>query len=152
MKKLLKTNTFENTVIVALSIILSITFLIPERSVDKQVEEYYNTYVQQLNTICPGKFKEPHQLIVGFKKLPDTTIGVCFRLLTKRYMYIDSDYWTYSYDYKRKQVLYHELSHCFLHKEHVDIPNNYMYYQDSEIMPHVFESQVIADMRTWCAE
>jgi len=152
VKKLLKTNTFENTMIVALSIILGFTFLLPERKINKDLEPYYNTYVKQLDTFCPGKYKEPHQIVIDIKPLVGNNIGLCFKLFTKRYMYVDENHYEYSDDYKRKQVMYHEFSHCLLDKEHVADPNHYMYFEDNVILPHVFESQVIADMRTWCAE
>lgn len=152
--KLLKKhyNTFNAMVFFSLTFILTFTFLIPERFVHPEMDNYYKTYVNQLNTLCPNKFKEPHRLIVDLKSLPKNNIGLCVRWFTKRYMYVDISHWSYSYEYKRKQVLYHEFSHCLLDKEHVSNPNHYMYFQDNEIMPHVFESQVIADMKTWCAE
>lgn len=145
-------SVFLGMVSFTLTFILTFTFLIPERVVNKEMEGYYNTYVHQLNTICPGRYKEPHQMIVDIKPLPKSTIGLCIRLFTKRYMYVDTSHWTYSNEFKRKQVLYHELSHCLLDKEHVDDYNHYMYFQDTEILPHVFESQVIADMREYCKQ
>jgi hypothetical protein len=112
------------------------------------------SYTQKQNTIEP-EFQQLVDLFeleqnitvnvdVVFKKIDYPTVGLCWSNISNNQkkgikIEIDPDFWNKSSDMKREELLFHELGHCVLNRDHDDsiihytIPKSVMY-------PYVFEN------------
>ena len=59
-------------------------------------------------------------LLVKFQTLKAPTVGECVRGGGMPLIYLDPDFWDNSYDWKREQLMFHELGHCILDRPHTD--------------------------------
>lgn len=135
-----------------------VCFLINEEVVfaykdaDVQLKTYVNDYISLFEQECPVKAKERTNVYtVQFGDGNDRWIGICMLRLNGFRVKIDKKWWDEQwYDEDRRQVVYHELTHCFLYKDHVDDPGNYMYPSMAHLSYNVYLPQVKADLQEFC--
>jgi hypothetical protein len=90
--------------------------------------------------------KEQHENVdvdISFKKLELPTVGLCWQQVQDDFkqgieIEIDPDFWFSSSDVKKEELLFHELGHCILNRDH---DNSRLYYSipKSVMYPYVFE-------------
>ncbi|NNL92377.1 MAG: hypothetical protein HKO66_09115, partial [Saprospiraceae bacterium] len=57
--------------------------------------------------------------------LSSSVQGQCFRNESKpKKVIIDTEYWANATDLEREFIIYHELGHCFLNRDHLDSSDN----------------------------
>lgn len=77
---------------------------------------------------------------IGFADLDKKIAGVCYRSIVGRqilraYILIDKDYWYLISEYQRINLIFHELGHCVLNRDHVHsdsvtlCPKSFMFEQ-----------------------
>lgn len=98
---------------------------IPIQNIPDSVYPYYEEYVSIVKKECP-KIKVPRQLIIEFNDLKNEEVGLCYLYAFKRKIEFDNFYWQSTSDMMRKQLVFHELTHCILETHHDDSYTNYM--------------------------
>lgn len=99
-------------------------------------------YINDFNSLvvdCPTKFKG----VVTTFFLPQKTlsrlvgedvIGVCSGNSLFRQVALSKEWYDFASEDDRRQLLYHEFTHCVLDVDHTDDVSNYMYYSLSTTM------------------
>src|ERR1035437_6156964 len=116
----------------------------------KYVDDYYNLVAKNCNT---NNYNTGSMITVEFAKFPkDSTImGVCHRFINGYKIQINRAYWDNELIADEKlQLLFHELAHCVIYKEHVEDKSNYMNAEFYYIQYEKFIKQVTADIRFQC--
>ncbi len=126
-------------------------FTVPSISIDRDLNSYYNEFMNLGNQQC-DKIKKPNQFSIRFSKLKDDNIGLCTVYLHRKEILIDENYWAVANLETKKQLMFHELTHCILDKHHVDLENNYMNSYLVELPEDIFYEQVKDNMRLFCEQ
>lgn len=64
-------------------------------------------------------YGNPIDIPMGFKKLDRPTVGVCYRWSSGyREIAVDPDWWEKAEPASRQELLFHELGHCVLNRQH----------------------------------
>ena len=105
------------------SLLLFVT--VPIKRINTSIQPYYNEFVELVKNECPN-LETPRQLIIDFGTLKDEEIGLCYYFTFKREIKIDSFFWETASEFSRRQLVFHELTHCLLNVDHVESEDNYM--------------------------
>jgi hypothetical protein len=87
-------------------------------------------HVSEFEKLCNCKVNIP---IYFLKIQRESTIGLCFgfkQSILFRYIVIDSEYWEKSDSYEREALVFHELGHCVLDKDHNSSMVSFLYFLD----------------------
>lgn len=126
-------------------------FILPINNVDKDLNVYYKEFMDLSKKQC-NKIQKPNQFSIRFSKLPDDNIGLCTIYIHRKEVLIDENYWSISNLETRKQLVFHELTHCILDKHHIDSEDNYMNPYLIELPQDVLYNQVKDNMRLFCEQ
>lgn len=137
--------------LIVLIIVFGITFGVPERNIDPELKPFVDSYISLIESQCPGKFKYNHQFNVRFGKLEYPVIGLCFSPFDTRNITIDPNNWQSESDSGKLALMYHELSHCILDKNHVDNKKNYLYHSSVDLTSMEVVNQTVGDIKDWCS-
>lgn len=124
---------------------------LPTIEVDHEIAPYYNEFMEIVKNECPN-LQLPNQLFVLFDELNDDEIGSCTVYLHKKQILIDKNFWSISEARVRKQLVFHELTHCVLKLNHVDVENNYMYPYIETVPGDQLIEQVRLNVRIACEQ
>ena len=124
---------------------------IPIKQVHPELIEYYKNFMVLVKQECP-KIEPPRQLILEVGVLSDNNIGVCYYYTVKRNIVVDKFYWETATHQQRKQLMYHELSHCVLNKDHVQSELDYMNPYATEVSDEELIRQVKENAVSFCNE
>jgi hypothetical protein len=97
----------------------------PITYIDPKIKPYYDEFIAITKNECPN-LETPRQLFLQFSSLKNEEIGLCTFYLVKRDIKFDESFWEITPDYGRRQLVFHELTHCVLDTHHVDDQDNYM--------------------------
>lgn len=118
-------------------------------NIDLELSPFYYDFLKLIPKSC--KFEGLQD--IKFSILKKTVLGECTQYLSHSKIEINSVYWEVLTDSQKKQLMYHELSHCILDINHSLDKNNYM---TSEGFPKLsdtdLENQVIANIIEYCSE
>lgn len=84
----------------------------------KDFIKYYNNFL--LDAIRHNKKLEIKQIQIDFGKLKSPVIGECRVSKGYKTIIIDPDEWFHSSNTRHKELIYHELGHCLLNRDHFD--------------------------------
>lgn len=122
-----------------------------DTKIDPDLLPYVDQYKQLLTDHCPSRsFKKHHDIILVDRKPADTWIGICRYFVTWTEIHIDRVFWYGADEEEREQLIFHEMSHCFLNKEHVSDHTNYMYDTLVPLKRNQYTPQVIRDIKEYC--
>jgi Zn-dependent peptidase ImmA (M78 family) len=124
-------------------------FTIPLNNIDKDLNVYYAEFMALGKEQC-NKIQKPNQFSIRFSKLTDDNIGLCTVYLHRKEILIDENYWTISNLETKKQLMFHELTHCILNKHHIDTEDNYMNPYLIQLPEDVLYNQVKENMTQFC--
>ena len=116
--------------------------VVPFKIVPPEVDPYYNEFIEIVQKECP-KIKQPMQFGIYFKRLKNEEVGLCTLYTFKRKIEIDEFFWVNSDNRTRRQLVFHELTHCILETHHVEDIQNYMY----PYMVYVPEEQLAGQVK-----
>lgn len=125
----------------------------PVNHVDKALKPIVNDLYKEVYTYCkPGQYHNPikRSFIITHLKYPE--IGECYVNPSFFIIKVDPDFWHTASNDDKFQLLAHEMAHCLLHKDHVDNPNNYMYYELRKLKKKVVREQFIVDLEEHCGK
>lgn len=123
----------------------------PVQYVDESLINYYKKFVSIVKKECPS-LELPNQLIIETGNLSDDNIGVCVTFSFRKHITIDKFYWLTSNEQSKKQLMYHELTHCVLGLHHIESELNYMNPYIIEISEEALEEQLKQNTRGICNE
>jgi hypothetical protein len=124
-------------------------FTLPTNNIDKELNSYYKEFMDLGKERC-NKIQKPNQFSIKFSKLTDDNIGLCTVYIHRKEVLIDENYWAISNLETRKQLVFHELTHCILDKNHIDSEDNYMNPYLIELPKDVLYEQVKDNMVKFC--
>ena len=124
-------------------------FTLPMNNIDKDLNLYYKEFMDLGKKECK-KIQKPNQFSIKFSKLTDDNIGLCTVYVHRKEILIDENYWAISNLETRKQLVFHELTHCILNKDHVNSEDNYMNPYLIELPKDVLYEQVKDNMVKFC--
>lgn len=106
--------------------ILLLLTITPFLYVNKDIRPSYNKFETMLHNHCD--ISNPPQFIIRFGETKDA-VGYCTYGRYHRVIMIDRNFWNRTDELTHDILVFHELTHCVLDKEHSIDPNNYMYFQ-----------------------
>ena len=122
-------------------------------SVDIDLNKYVESYKGLLKEHCPGiSFQTNYKISLSDKLEGENWIGVCKRSFNSFEIEIDKEWFLRHDEEDRRQLMYHELAHCFLFKDHSDSPFNYMFFQFVDIKESLYTTQAIYDIKEYCLD
>jgi hypothetical protein len=121
----------------------------PRTSITKDFDDGRREFVTLMHTHCPTAHTKVVD-VVTFNNLKYPIIGICWGNYYKSLVYIDRRTWTYFNEAQRRQLLFHELTHCYLNMPHVEDPSNYMYYEFVDMPKEMVTEQVIFNIGKFC--
>jgi hypothetical protein len=124
-------------------------FTIPLNNIDKDLNSYYKEFMSIGKEQC-DKIQKPNQFSIRFGELTDDNIGLCTFYLHRKEILIDENYWAISNLETRKQLVFHELTHCILDTHHIDAEDNYMNPYLIQLPEDVLYNQVKDNMIKFC--
>lgn len=105
-------------------------------TIDSEFDNYVSKFEQQIEVDV--------ELDIGFNKLEYPIVGSCYVYTTGyKEIIIDPDFWFNTIQSEKEELLFHELGHCVLNKEHDEtiLKAAYFYIPKSIMYPYVFGSQ-----------
>lgn len=124
---------------------------IPIQKVDPNLASHYVEFMAIAKAECP-RVETPQQLILEFGNLGEENIGVCYYYKFKRSIVVDKFYWLMATEHQRKQLMYHELTHCILNKDHIESEADYMNPYATEVSNEELIRQVKENAISFCNE
>lgn len=124
---------------------------IPNTNINPELQSYYEDYMGIVNQYCTkDQYNQPVRLDIDFENLPDPEIGHCEIRINSYYIKLDRSYWLESNEDARRQLMFHELSHCIIDKDHVNDVSNYMFFMTQPLEPTTVRRQVTDDIKDHC--
>lgn len=97
-----------------------------ETVIDPQFIGYYNEFEDLVHKHCTeGQYFHPN-FKIEFDDLNGDIIGLCYTYPKRYKVQFDRSFWERADDQERRQLFYHEFSHCQVFADHVDNPKHYM--------------------------
>lgn len=122
------------------------------KSVDPELQMYVSEYYDMVKTRCPEKSLD-RSYKIEFAPDTDEWIGLCTFKLNGYHIQINERWWNKTALMRQKRLLmYHELSHCILEKEHIEDPLHYMYPFITFMYYEQYVDQVRSDIDEFCAQ
>lgn len=135
----------------SLSLLLMVDQSTPINKIDPKTKQFYKEYINYIPKSCKRHVLRQNKIVIKFETLNTNFIGFCNRVFRERTILLDADFWRWMQPLDQKQLLFHELSHCLLNKNHVKDISNYMYPTQYGIPEEVFIGQVKQDIETYCS-
>lgn len=135
--------------------ILDSTFVVPAKP-DAELEPHVANYYSLTRYICGDK--KPINYTrhrIRLDSINGTSIGICKWKLNGFEIVIDKDFWNAPgiTNEDREQLMFHELSHCVLDRDHnFDDKYHYMYPSQIYLPQQTYIPQVLKDMEEFCNE
>lgn len=125
--------------------------------VDKELQPYTATYFDLLKQECPNYNINKHQLFVielvkGEDLEEERWIGVCSKLLAGFHIRIKQEWWLGANENERLQLMFHEMAHCLIDREHDPSVRHYMYAYFGELPRETYFKQARKDIQDYCNE
>lgn len=139
-------------VFLSVAIAISLLFLAPNFHTDKELSYYENQFLAIVNMYCDKhEIHLPPRRTIMFEDLDeDKEIGYCSNSYFRFFIGIDRSSWnSYNYQY-RYQLMFHELTHCYLQQEHIDFQKHYMYPYLNNISTTTVNEQLIDLLKEKC--
>lgn len=135
--------------------VLCISYLsymfVPIHTVNPDLKPYVDEVVTITRMACKdNQYNHPQHSFVLFKKQRGQVIGICKSTPLNFTVEIDPKYWNRSSGDDKWQLMYHELAHCLLEKEHVNDQHNYMYPSVVKLTKDEVVHQYIQDLKEHC--
>jgi len=122
-------------------------------TIDKELQPYYNDYVDQVKSQCKSsQYVTPRQLEIKFNNLEYPEIGVCkFNYFGRHIIEIDRGFWDRVSIIDKKTLFAHELvGHCMFHQGHSPNPNSFMYASFRHLSEEELNKQVTEYIKERC--
>ncbi len=116
--------------------------------IDPATEIYVEEFFKEANLRGLNLDREDYNLMVSFEDLPEGAVGRCLSSSRKR-IALDIDYWQSANACVRKLLIFHELGHCILNREHLNHKNRQGICQSMMHDPEIAQCQQIYTSDIW---
>ena len=110
---------------------------VPSKQTITSTDPQFDAYIQEFESYYG---KSVSTIPIGFDDLEPKIAGICYRSIVagrtlNAYIAIDRDYWYKISEYQRINLIFHELGHCAMNKNHVPsdsvslCPTSFMFEQ-----------------------
>lgn len=123
------------------------------KSVDKELIPYVLEYKALLKEYCPNDAYNTttmYKIELSPRLENDSWLGVCNYKINGFHIQILKSFWDRAEPEERRQLMYHELTHCLLDKDHNDDQTHYMYKYFNYVDPAMVKKQLILDIIITC--
>lgn len=105
-----------------------ILFVTNYKRIDDELRPFTEEYHALLDKYCDTKNYNTSNFysITFVNSMNDGDIGVCYRKINGYSIEVNKQWWDAVSENDRRQLIYHEMAHCLIYKDHVDDKNNYM--------------------------
>ena len=126
---------------------------IPTIEINPAFQEYHDDYMNMVKARCnEDQYEQPVRLFMDFDDLGDSVIGYCEVRIFSYYIKIDRRFWAESDEVEREQLIFHEMAHCIIDKDHVNDVSNYMFFSTLPRDRQTIRHQVIRDIEDHCRD
>lgn len=126
----------------SLVILFTIVTFAPVKYTSSELKPYYLEFLEKIEKKCKnGEAFLPPQRVIIISNLGVQNVGVCYRTNVSFWIIIDRYYWDSFNDDDKLQVIYHELSHCVLQADHIDVELHYMHSYMQRVLKEQIEFQ-----------
>ncbi len=126
------------------------------RIIDDPLKPYVKEYHELLKTYCKNNnYNKTNRFIIELVDTMDNEswVGVCQIKLNGFTIQIDRTFWENTTEKSKRQLMYHELAHCLIYRDHDE--NNKKHYMYPSFYPLPAEdyiNQAIDDIVEFCKE
>lgn len=131
---------------------LTVAIVVPKRNYHPELNPYIDQYMEILQEPCmPDQLNYPGNTYAGFVSgfINPVTAGTCTRTKAFWQINISRPVWDKLRESEKRELMFHELSHCILWKNHVENPRHYMYNTMTSYLIDV-DQQVLEDAWERC--
>ncbi|NOT37395.1 MAG: hypothetical protein HOP11_08465 [Saprospiraceae bacterium] len=93
-------------------------------TVDPAFTEFIVTFNKEAQLRSLDYSEQLQELNIKFSLLNDNAVGQCQKSKDSHTILIDQTYWNSLSILDKELILFHELGHCILNREHIDSSNN----------------------------
>lgn len=124
------------------------------KNVDPSLQDFVSGYYELVNKDCsdPAKYNSSSFYSIQFITLDkdDSTIAYCQIKNLGYDIRVNRNYWNEMNVADQRQLMYHELAHCVVYRDHVNDESNYMNPYFYAIPYSKYIKQVVADIKEQC--
>lgn len=122
--------------------------------VDPPLKSYTDKYLSLLEKHCPdGEYKKRTRYVIELQDDLEEPrwIGVCETQINGFRIAIRKSWWDRNNESDRTELIYHEMAHCMIYKDHEEkLPGHYMYPYFESIPETIYTEQAINDIKDYC--
>lgn len=114
--------------------------------INPELEPYVTSFQQE--GIKRGKYVSTEKLNIDFADIQSSkpnVVGLCYLISGK--VEIDINWWLIASNAEKENLVYHELGHCLLNRDHCEAPSNSSWYAISIMYPSVLYDAYYAGSR-----
>lgn len=140
--------------IILTTILFELNMLTPSQRVNKIFIPYYEEFIGYVQQKCKeDEYSLPRQIVIDFgNPAKDTAIATCSYSYFRFTIDVDKEYWDRADEDGKYATIFHELSHCILHMEHVDDPKHYMFAYDTKVTIQNVKNQLKSYLEKNCSK
>lgn len=140
--------------IVGTTLKINETGIILRPTVVKELQPYVDHFKNTFHRVCSNKVLT-NTYNFKFEKdpiIPDSNgvVGYCQPAVTGFQIVVSNRFWVFADEDERFHLMMHEQSHCFIGKDHVEDPDNYMYPTLRNMNREQVQKQLEKDMEEYC--
>lgn len=125
--------------------------------IDEELKPYTTEYFNDLKKYCPnGDYNDKVRYVIEITDAEELEeegwIGVCRHKLNGFHIQLKRSWWQNASESKRLQLVYHEMAHCLIDREHDPRDYHYMFAYFSGLPKQVFKEQSRIDILEYCKE
>lgn len=129
------------------------TFEFHYRVVDEELQPNVNAYMKLLDKYCSNKnYNTSDRFVIELvDQLEEPNwIGVCYTKYNGFHIQLLKPWYQSHSAVDQRGLVYHEMSHCLLYREHEDNPKHYMNSYYTSLPEKLYTEQVTQDMVDQC--
>lgn len=123
--------------------------------IDPELVPYTDVYFKMLKQECPKYNVKKIPLyvieIVDQDQMDEPDwIGVCIHMFAGFHIKLKKQWWNAASDKEKLQLVFHEMAHCLIEREHDPSGSHYMYAYFRALPQETYTRQAIIDIRNYC--
>lgn len=125
------------------------------RLVDKELLPYTESYWGLIKEHCKnGKYNNTDRYVIEIVDNMDneTWIGVCSVMINGFHIQLKKDWWDAATEEQKLELMYHEMAHCLIDREHINDVTHYMNPYFNTLPKQTYTNQAIEDIKNHCNE
>ena len=88
--------------------------------IDDELSPYFTSFEEEARARGLEVSLTDNNIGGRIEEIDDDIVGQCWQNSEQGYIIIDADYWSRASSIDREFIVFHELGHCYLQREHLD--------------------------------